>query len=244
MPAYRYYIDSPLKEKEVTLKGAEHQHLKKVMKQREQEPAELINGRGSLAYATIQQIEKNETFLRIDRVDFYPITYKFILFQALTSPSHLEVIVEKGTELGMTELVLFRGTNSTGYFSDQKSKRLEIKIIAALKQSGRVYLPTIKWIENLDSIRSNVDFSCFGDVAKDAPPLFQVLPAHDTLKSFSFCSGPERGFTELETEALKKMGFLGISLHSNILRAETAPLTFLSLIHHYLRLQRNGTIIN
>ncbi len=244
MPAYRYYIESSLKEKEVTLKGSEHQHLQRVMKQREKEAAELVNGQGSLAQATILQIGKKETLLQIDRVDFHPITFKFILFQALTSPSHLEVIVEKGTELGMTELVLFRGENSTGYFSDQKCKRLDIKIISALKQSGRLYIPTIKWVENLDSIQANTDFSCFGDVTRDAPPLFQVLPTDNTLKSFSYCSGPERGFTDLEIEALKKIGFLGVSLHSNTLRAETAPLTFLSLIHHYLRLQSNGAIVN
>ncbi len=244
MPAYRYYIESSFKEKEITLKGPEHEHLQRVMKQREQERAELVNGQGSLAQATILQIGKKETLFEIDRVDFHPITFKFILYQALTTPSHLEIIAEKGTELGMSELLLFRGEHSTGYFSEQKCKRLELKIIAALKQSGRLYLPTIKWVENLESIDNQADFSCFGDVEKDAPPLFRILPKSKALRSFSFCSGPERGFTDQEIEALKKKGFLGASLHSNILRTETAPLTFLSLIHHHLRLQSNGAIIN
>lgn len=244
MPAFRYYIDNFLDDKEVVLKDLEHQHLLKVMRQREGEQVELVNGKGALATATISSIAKKETRLLIESFKSFPLKYKITLLQALPLPQHLELIAEKGCELGMTELVLFQGDKSSAHFSEQKLKRLQMKLIAALKQSGRLYLPTIKWIPNLEEVGVEADFLCYGDIQNLAPPLFKALPLKNLAESFCFCSGPESGFSQKEADYLQKNKFLGISLHSNVLRAETAPLAFLALMHHYLNLQGNVSIIN
>ena len=44
-----------------------------------------------------------------------------------------------------------------------------------------------------------------------------------------FFVGPEAGFSSLETKILRKIG-MGVRLHQNILRTDTAPLAALSQI--------------
>ncbi|MCH9633530.1 MAG: Ribosomal RNA small subunit methyltransferase E [Chlamydiae bacterium] len=244
MPAYRYYTQETLQQPEITLSGLEHQHLQRVMKQTSGESVELVNGQGSLAKATILVVEKKMTRLVINDVISSPLTYQITLLQALTSPNNLEFIIEKGTELGMTELLLFRAEKSQGFFSEQKLKRLETKMIAALKQSGRLHLPKMKWIEDIKTQDHWPKNAFFGDTNPSAPSLYTSLPTKFTESHVCFCSGPESGFTMNEEKILTNLGFMGISLHSNILRAETAPLSFLSLIHQYLRLQSNAAIVN
>lgn len=244
MPAHRYYIDQPLKKAPVSLKDTEHHHLSKVMRQKEGEKIELIDGQGAFAYAQIIQIKKEETLLEIKEIEHVQLKYKIYLAQALPSLPHLEVIAEKGTELGMSELILFRGDKSQSYLSDSKISRLQLKLISAIKQSGRLFLPKIHLIEKLEEIKPEVDFSCFGDVHPKATPLFQELREHSEVQSSIFYSGPEAGFSKKELEFFEKQQIKGISLHSNILRTETAPLSFLTLIHHYLRLKSDIPIIN
>lgn len=244
MPAYRYYTDQPLKKLAFSLKDTEHHHLSKVMRQKEGDEIELIDGLGNLAYAKIIVIKKEETLLEIKEIQHFELKYKIYLAQALPSLPHLEVLAEKGTELGMSELILFKGDKSQSYLSDSKIARLQLKLISALKQSGRLFLPKIHIIEKLEEIKPQVDFSCFGDVHTKATPLFQELRKFSELNSSIFYSGPEAGFSKRELDFFERQKIKGISLHSNILRTETAPLSFLTLMHHYLRLNTDTPIIN
>lgn len=244
MPAYRYYIDDPLDQTHATLDGLEHRHLTRVMRQKEGELIELVNGKGKLAKATLEQIKKNESLLNLEHVDFFPLRYRLYLVQAEPSLTHLEFIAEKGTELGMSELILFKGDKSQSHLSESKLMRIKAKLIAALKQSGRVYLPQIKWKKKLEDLDLRVDFSCYGDLTPKASLLYERLHKQHSFESYAFYSGPESGFSQRELNIFKELQYSGVSLHSNILRTETAPLVFLSLMHSYLRLKGNLSIVN
>lgn len=244
MPASRYYYDGPLKEGEISLDESESHHLEKVMRTQVGEQIEVVNGKGSIAHATVTALLKKEARAHISRVERVQKDTDLFLAQAIPQQTHLEFIVEKGVELGMSELILFQGDKSVGALSDSKLKRLEMKKVAALKQSGRLFSPKITFIKNLTALKKEADFLCYGDLSETAPLIWKAFEKAKNPSSILFCSGPESGFSSHEIELLKEKGYKGVSLHTNILRCESAPLAFLSLAHQYLALQRNTPIVN
>lgn len=233
MPANRFYTEDELKPgSSAQIRGAEHHHLAHVMRIEKGEEVELVNGRGFLAKATLLQSGRQEALASIEEVSFEPLPEnRVIIAQALPKLNRLEFIIEKCTELGMDELWLFPGEKSEKKeMKETQLKRMEAIAISAMKQSGRLYLPKLfikahfaKWKEKLP------ENLFFGDVDPLAPKLLSAWE-RNREGSIVFFIGPESGFSVSETAALKKMGALGVKLHRNILRAETAPLVALSII--------------
>lgn len=245
MSLHRFFTPNDFHENEhVDLEDEEFHHLKHVMRCKEKDIVELVNGKGFLGQARIESIEKKKAILNVLKVQFFKLEKRLILYQGLPKINKLDLIVEKGTELGMTDLILFRADKSDQKWSQEKISRLESKAISALKQSKRVYLPKIDWSPSIESFQNHSKSSFYGDVSNEAPLLLEQLNQFTSLDAIYFCCGPESGFSEKEEKLLKEKGFLGVSLHSNILRCESAPLSFLSLAHHYLQMLRQGSIIN
>lgn len=230
MPHSRFYIDSAFTENsEVYLEGEEAHHLQRVMRKREGEVVELVNGRNQLALAKIAQCSKKGVSLTLIRVsEQAPPAFTVILCQAIPRMNRLDLIVEKGTELGMHELWLFPAALSEKKeLSPTQLKRLELISIAAMKQCGRLDLPKISLKAPLLKWKELPFPAYFGETSESAPPFFSTLQKKEGILFFI---GPEAGFTSDEEKHLKSLHAQGVSLHSNILRTDTAPLIALSII--------------
>lgn len=220
MPHDRFYIDAPLEYK-VTLDGEEFQHLSRVMRKKEGDTIELINGKHILALGTITHIGKKEGTISINEViEKKPLLPPLILVQALTKLSNLEFIIQKGTELGVSTFHLYASTLSEKKeLSNHQCHRLGQIMINATKQCGRLDLPLLSW--GFPKLEGNV---YFGDLRKNSPLLAQVgsLPA-------TLIIGPEKGFTEEETSHLSNLA-KGVRFTPYTLRAETAAIAGLSIL--------------
>jgi len=220
MPHDRFYIDTPLKD-QISLQGDEHHHLARVMRKKVGDTIELINGRDTLALGKIQNISKKESLIDIIKTETHePLLPPLILIQALPKLPLLELIIQKGTELGASQFFLYPSALSEKKeLSPTQMNRLHHILISALKQCGRFDLPTITiGFPNLDIPLF------FGDLSEGAPLLSQKakLPA-------ALAIGPEKGFTEKELQELKEKG-LGVRLSPYTLRTETAAITGLSIL--------------
>lgn len=221
MPAERFFIDAELSGT-VHLEGQEHHHLAHVMRIREGEIIELVNGRGALAQAKVLLISKPKTSLEILEIKIEPLPLpKLFLAIPYLRMSKLEWVIEKGTELGADAFYLYPADYSEkGDFSPHQLQRLTHIAISALKQSGRLDLPKIE-LQTLDKLLALPCRHYFGDTREEASSLRFEFPA-------LFITGPERGFSPDELLLLESKA-LGVKLHRNILRAETAPLLIAAL---------------
>jgi 16S rRNA (uracil1498-N3)-methyltransferase len=233
MPHNRYYLDADFLENEpVSMSGDESHHLIRVLRARPGEKVELVNGRGQLAQATVKEVAKHSAELMIGSVVQENPKPPLILAMGLPRMNHLEWVIEKGTELNATAFWLFPGIHSEKEtLSDSQSERLKHLAISAMKQCGRLDLPTIELKPPLLKWTPQAGTLLFGDTAEDAPYLWD-LPLKKPLASpVIVFIGPEKGFDSREREfLLSTMQAKGIRLHPNILRTETAPLVALSLI--------------
>ncbi|HSX11947.1 MAG TPA: RsmE family RNA methyltransferase [Rhabdochlamydiaceae bacterium] len=221
MPENRFYLDADL-EHEIELSGEELRHLQ-VMRRKVGDPIELVNGRGYLAHGTITQLNKRSAMIQIDTCDQEPEKgRKIVLIQALTRPHSLEYIIEKGTELGVSEFWLFPAVLSEKKaLTPSQELRLKNLTISALKQCGRLYLPAIHMKPSLEKWKPFSGQKFFGDLRPEAP-LFSTCSLEKTVYFFI---GPEKGFAAAEVGFLEQaLGAQGVKLHDNILRVDTAAL--------------------
>jgi 16S rRNA (uracil1498-N3)-methyltransferase len=226
MPVNRFYLDADLKKGDLLLlEGSEHHHLSHVIQLKPSEKIELINGKGFLSVAEIIEVEKKKTHLKILSLEKKERSSpQLILSIPFMRPSKLEWVIEKGCELGADLFLLFKATYSEkAILSEHLLERLHNLLIAACKQSGRLYLPSIEILDGLEDVFKHKATFLFGDT-KNAPS--PKIPKDEVL---GFITGPERGFSEEELKLLSNKA-LGVRLNQNILRAETAPIAAMSIL--------------
>ncbi|NGX39013.1 MAG: Ribosomal RNA small subunit methyltransferase E [Chlamydiae bacterium] len=227
MPDNRFYLDAPLTQGSTPSLSGEQLHHIRVMRKDIGDHIELVNGKGSLAKAQITAIDKRDAHLLIqESTSAPPPSRQVILAQALLKPKNLDLVIEKGTELGATAFWLFPADRSEkSSLSPNQQARLHHLAISALKQSGRLYLPEIALKPPLSEWTAPPMKAFFGDLSPEAP---RFSPPDGDLLIFI---GPEKGFSDEEIALLQgPLKGTGVRLSPNTLRAETAALCALSLV--------------
>jgi len=230
MPQNRFYLDSPLTQGEHVVLIDQLSHLR-VMRKKQGQSVELVNGKNRLALAQIDSVSKNQAELTIMEAISYPAKMgRMILCQALCESNRLDLILEKCTEIGADEFWLFPGVLSKKtQVSAHGKKRMEAIVISAMKQSGRLDLPKISLMPELAKWEKEnfLEKSYFGTLAERAPHLLDLSKDEQSIQFFV---GPPSGFTEDEERLLKSNGVQGVQLNRNTLRTETAAIVATTLL--------------
>ncbi len=238
MPHDRYFSEDDLTlGKKISLSGGEWHHLVHVMRKKEKECVEIVNGKGKLAKAVICSQSHKEVFLEIVNIQEQTTpTPPLYLAQSWIASAKIDWILEKGCEMGVSEFFFFSAEGSPpSPASEAKQTRMRTILISAMKQCGRLDLPKISIYQNLSAFAARKATFLFGDMREKAPFLQHYLDTHPLQHPPCFLVGPEKGFTAAEIQFLEEKLFSsGVRLHANILRSETAALMALSLLAHLL----------
>lgn len=239
MPIERYFLEEELHEGEAyPLADGEFHHLSRVVRARCRDEVEVVNGKGVLARAIVTEIAKDRATLEIkERLQVLPHRQQLILAQGLPKLNRLDFILEKGTELGVDQFILFPGDLSIKKeFSSHQQERARAITIASMKQCGRLFIPQVVLRAPLDEWPDTMPGRLFyGDTNPEAPLFEKVWREGRTdLLPVTFVVGPESGLSDHEEARLQALGASGVKIHPNILRTETASLAALSLMSHWM----------
>jgi len=151
----------------------------------------------------------------------------------------MDLIVQKATELGVAVIVPLISERTAVQIDDDSKKVQRWRDIAldACKQCGNNWLPEIQTPRKArDFIETPgaFDLKLIASLQPDAKPLKSIL-SDSPLRSVLILVGPEGDFTPAELAAAKSAGCLALSLGPLVLRAETAALYVLSILHHGLQ---------
>lgn len=228
MPHNRFFIDHPFQIKEkIFIEDQEFHHMK-VMRCQENEQIELINGNHQLAEGIILNLGKKKAEILIEKVTKNHPTKKYILAQSNLRFSKLEWILEKATELGITDFWIFASDRSEKKkLSDQQKKRAQAILISAIKQCARLDLPRI---QEFPSIYDLPNFSGKIYLAHPNPKACKLINEKPTETDILLVIGPEKGFTKQELDFFKDQpSYKQVKLSEHILRAETAAICATSI---------------
>lgn len=160
-----------------------------------------------------------------------------------TKGDKLELVAQKGTELGMNELIGFPSKTSVVKWDEKKrikkTQRLEKIVKEASEQSHRQVVPDIQLYRSFKELleKSKGFTHCLvayeesskqGEKSQFTTTLSACNPGESLLIIF----GPEGGLTPEEIKILEEYDIKSCALGPRILRAETAPLYALSAMSY------------
>lgn len=164
------------------------------------------------------------------------LNVKLILGFSLLKGGHDELVLMKGTELGVTTFVPFISERTIIRLdSKEREKRLERfkKIVTgAASQSKRLIEPTVLPIMDYkDVLKLNYTkkYLAYENVSTSSFNLPDELKFLSSDESALFLVGPEGGFSPKEALEAETNGFAFVSLGKRILRAETASIYIASV---------------
>jgi 16S rRNA (uracil1498-N3)-methyltransferase len=134
----------------------------------------------------------------------------------------MDLVLQKGTELGMTAFtpVLAERSIPSADRGEKRRQRWERIIREAAQQSRRTYLPRLdKVLPLTDALRH-----CGEDLRlllweEESRPLADILPAV-APRDVAVLVGPEGGFSVGEVALARRAGFIPVSLGQRILAAK------------------------
>lgn len=222
--ADRFYTNSALGPGPFVLQGAEAHHLATVRRFRTGDRVILFNGDGQEYPAEIVSADRKSVALNVVAVE-RPLReppFRLIVASVLPKGDRGDFLIEKLTELGVTELVPLRTERAVVLPRENKLERLQRVVVEASKQCGRNVLMRIRELAEWNEFCRRAELPPLRLLAHTADG--EMLP--DEIGTCDVCCavGPEGGFTDGETAAGRAAGWRSVSLGPRILRVETAAI--------------------
>ena len=223
------YLFEKRKGELILLEGAEFEHAVKVMHNKIGDEIFVTDGRGKIYKTKIFELGKKFAELKIIETKVYSKEFENVHFviPLLRKSDRFEFALEKLTELGITEIIVYRAERSVKVKA--KLERWRKVVTAATKQSLRAFVPEIKFISSLRELNcSEEDLVLIFE--QSAGEKFNGLKNEKLSSEAYLIFGPEGGLTQSEIERFPNARL--VKLTENRLRAETAILTAAALLSY------------
>jgi 16S rRNA (uracil1498-N3)-methyltransferase len=208
-------------DKEITLSEEESKHACRVLRLKINDIVELLDGLGGIYQAKI--IEDHPKRCKLEIVSFdLTVASNYQIHLAIAPTKNLdriEWLVEKVTEIGVTELTFIIGDHSER--KEIKLERVEKILVAAMKQSKRSYLPILNPVVTVKEFLNKFPLGALAHCeVGEKKQLSEVIKS----ENYPILIGPEGDFSKNEINLASEKGYDFISLGTNRLRTETAGL--------------------
>jgi len=233
----RFYCPPPIpRSGSLELPPEAAHHAARVLRLREGDPVQIFDGLGNQGHGVIAELGGKRvvisgiTAIDIDRES--PL--KVLLAQALTSSEKMDWVLQKATELGVTEIQPLATERSVARLSAERiEKRIEHwqqVAISACEQCGRSTLPQIyapmdimAWLQKMREMPVS-KYILLPEGATSLPA--QAKPQGKVV----LLIGAEGGFSQAESDSAMHCGFTSIRMGSRVLRTETAAVAGLAAL--------------
>jgi 16S rRNA (uracil1498-N3)-methyltransferase len=231
----RFFVDQ-VRSGRAEISGDDARHLTRVLRVEAGQRYEISDNH-SVYLAEVDAARKEHvTFRTIEKLAPPAPTVRLVLCAALIKFDHFEWMIEKATELGVSEIVPVetirseRGLERAAYKRVERWRRIALE---ASQQARRAFLPEVSVPEPLrDALARDANYRFALDENPAARPLNAALPsARDPQDTVAMLIGPEGGWTEEERNQFTAAAWAPVSLGPLVLRAETAALAALAIVN-------------
>ncbi|MFA5574381.1 MAG: 16S rRNA (uracil(1498)-N(3))-methyltransferase [Brumimicrobium sp.] len=236
----RFFADIPsIDLEEISLPEDESKHIFRVLRMKEGDSLEIVNGNGEIFTGKI--VLNSPKKVLVKKTNLKKVEKKEYHFHIAIAPTknndRIEWFLEKATELGVDEVSLIICDNS-------ERKKVNIDryrriIISAMKQSKRIYLPKLNNLTTFSEFIKNHSNGLIAHCHENenrTTTIYREFQENPKLwyANTPILIGPEGDFSLSEVETAISNNYKPISLGDTRLRTETAGIyacTTLKLLH-------------
>lgn len=244
----RYFLTEEPEDNTFILPADIAHHFMTVLRGELESQAEFVfPDRQRLVVAQVVKIDGEQTTMEIvsERQSNVELPIDTTLILGLTKGDKPELVVQKATELGVSQIIFVETAWSVvrwGMKVDKKLARLNKIAQAAAEQSHRLHIPEVTYAPSIKELPlpEGQRIVAWEESAKQGEKgqLVQTLNALKPGMHLTAFVGPEGGLSPEELEQLQALDFKPTGLGPRILRAETAPLYILSAVSYVLELEQ------
>ena len=234
---YRFFVEpARLAGDRVPLDGEVLHHLATVLRLRPGDELELLDGSGLICRCQILSLERRRGEARVLsrlRVAEQPLPVQ--LLQALPKGDKFDLVLQKGTELGITRFVPVLTGRSVplpdGSREEKRLQRWRRIVREAARQCRRPIIPEVAPPCGLAEALALADGLKLMLWEEESRPLASLLgPSVPT--GVTLLVGPEGGFAAAEVERSAAAGFVPVRVGPRILRSETAGFAVAAIVQY------------
>lgn len=234
-------------EDKIEILGDDVNHIKNVLRLKIGDKIQVCNQDTSENYVCeISDIDKTHVQVKILEIvsGIAEGNVELHIFQGLPKADKMELIIQKGTELGTSKFIPVTFKRSivklSGKDEEKKIGRWQKIAEVAAKQSHRDLIPKVTNIINVKNIcqvipEYDIVLLAYEEELENyiKHELLKIKNTKEKLK-IAVIIGPEGGIEKEEVEILKNAGAKVVSLGKRILRTETVALQVTSIIMYEL----------
>ncbi len=230
-----YFPDKIQSDLSSHLTNEQTHYVKDVMRLKMGDKLSIFNISGEWN-AVIESYEKNRAKIKImEKVKDKDNEKNIWLAFSPIKQNPLNFVIQKGTELGVQKF--FPILSERSIVKEINIERIKKIIVESSEQSNRISVPEIRKIETLNFFLSQFPKDgclIFCDINCNKNNLKNIL-SKKIEGPICVLIGPEGDFSETERQSIIELNQAhSLSLANNILRAETAAITAISIVNYYL----------
>ena len=230
----RFFVDE-VRNGQAHIEGDDAKHLTKVLRVEVGQRFEISDNR-NVYLAEVATAHKGEVeFRTLEKLPSEPERVRITLCAALIKFDHFEWMIEKATELGVSEIVPVIATRTERGLDRAAEKRVERWrriALEASQQSRRAFLPEVQdAVSFSEALKLQAGHRYVLDEVPGGQDLLSSLPAQRRADdSVALLIGPEGGWTDSERTAFVAAEWTRVTVGPLVLRAETAAMASLSIV--------------
>lgn len=230
----RYFVEpEAIQQETVTITGDDVKHITRVLRMEAGDEVIVCDGVGHAYRVELAELGSEQVTGRIiEKLDTTSeARVKITLAQGLPKGDKMDLIVQKGTEVGISRFLPVEMSRCIVQYDQKKEqkRRERWQKIAkeAAEQAHRTMIPSVgigmtfkQLLNNLDGF----DLVIVPYEGEKARGLRDVLQEHGQPEHICVVIGPEGGIADGEIEAALAAGAIPVTLGPRIMRTETAGL--------------------
>ncbi len=227
------YFGKEKQENRMILEDGDMYHIRKVMRMKDGDEIEVvIDGKLYLCY-----LENNldEIIIKEELKTPNDFMKPVILVIPILKEQKMDLILQKATELGVTEIIPVSMKRSMVKIGEKETKKLDRwnKIMKeASEQSMRNFVPKLQSVTTFSEITKLEGLKLVCSTREKENTFKKFLQTSSNYDKLIIVIGPEGGLDIEEEKFLQKHNFIPVTLGPRIMRVETVPIYVLSALNY------------
>lgn len=230
----RYFGES-IENNTFKLKNDDVYHISKVMRMKINDKIEVVYNQ-KVYLCNIESFNPFKCFIEKELDMDNENKYQIKLIQSMVNETKMDLILQKGTEVGINDFYPYSAINSVNKDNgkmDKKIIRWQRIVKEAAEQSKRNIIPVVHDLIKISDIsKIQGDLKLLLSVNECQVTLKSILQKHKNYGTIIIVVGPEGGFTKEEEEIFAGNGYIRTSIGKRVLRSETASVVVASMINY------------